>query len=510
MWKLYFCSCLLLLIPIFGNSYLAMSGEYFSSKIFSDEGEEWIDLSQRRETEDFPSSIPEFEELKLVMGDEDSDRVSQTQDYFSTLKFDSSGKLIESEGISLSNLLQDQSYFTTTWEREQAEQIFFESRELSMAGSKEEALNLLNRYRPTFDQQKAKLMYMKVQDLVVILRGSLSFSNRHEFTLQLQQAINELASYQDQLIISDRELVQDLMMHARVEIEQSRNELNRLERMSRNNFKPVQPEVSPNIDLASPNVSAITVPSVSSKPPHPIQVPNPSVQKHTAPTVPPNAKTKPKLSDRNPIMSLRINGPKDIGRNEAEIILRGIGLMTSKRGFQKSLQGLYKGHTYKSNPNAKLDSQMREFLFNEFRLMRKALDKYSDKPNISQKATPKLYDQWMQKASLELTALGSQRERFALLKSLMTQESGRTHWRDFVPVMGYTADIGFGQFLPATAKSVGINPYDPEENIRGIAIYLNRLIKKKGIRDGLASYNGGNKPPARSFRYADNIMSRLA
>ena len=485
-----------------------MSSGHMSSKIFSDEGEEWIDLSQRDEATEIPFRIPEFRELTLIMGDEDSERMSHTKDYFSTLKFDSSGKLLESESISLRDLLQDQDYFTVTWEREQAEQTFFESRELSQMGNHDEALNLLNKFRPSFHEQKAKLSYMKVQDLVVILRGVLSFSDRQRLTSQLGQAVKDLSSYQGQLIKDDQALVQELIVHARIELQQSYNELNRLRRMSLRNFTPVQPQV-PRTNLPPASVPYVAVPPVLSNPSS-MQVPNPPMQKVITPSIPSPARTKARLSDRNPIMNLKISGPQDIGQNEAETILRSIGLMTNKRGFQKSLQGLYKGHTYKANPNAKLDSQMKGFLFNEYRLLRKALDKYSDKPNISQKATPKLYDQWMQKASLELTALGSQRERFALLKSLMTQESGRTHWRDFVPVMGYTADIGFGQFLPATAKSVGINPYDPEENIRGIAIYLNRLIKKKGVRNGLASYNGGNSPPPRSFRYADSIMSRLA
>ena len=96
-------------------------------------------------------------------------------------------------------------------------------------------------------------------------------------------------------------------------------------------------------------------------------------------------------------MKLKITRPEDISRSEAETILQGIGLMTNKRGFEKSLQGLYKGYTYKSNPNVRLDNQMKGFLFNEYCLIRKALYKYSDKPTISEKATPYLYNQWMQK-----------------------------------------------------------------------------------------------------------------
>ena len=130
-------------------------------------------------------------------------------------------------------------------------------------------------------------------------------------------------------------------------------------------------------------------PSSSSQSSPPIQ------SKSTVTATPPSSKAK--LSNNNPIMKLKITRPEDISRSEAETILQGIGLMTNKRGFEKSLQGLYKGYTYKSNPNVRLDNQMKGFLFNEYRLIRKALNKYSDKPTISEKATPYLYNQWMQK-----------------------------------------------------------------------------------------------------------------
>jgi hypothetical protein len=214
-------------------------------------------------------------------------------------------------------------------------------------------------------------------------------------------------------------------------------------------------------------------------------------------------------SNVNPILGLQLRRPEEIGRAEAKIILRGMGLMDSSRSFEEALQGLFTGHTYKSRKQVSLDASMQKYLMHEYRLLRKALKKYSNFPEISQQATPKLFAKWMQKASLELSAIPSVSRRYALLQALVTQESGRVHWKNFSPLMGRSADIGFGQFLPATAQSVGINPYDPEENIKGIAIYLNRLIGKHGIEEGLARYNGGTRPPPQSYAYASSILKRM-
>jgi len=222
----------------------------------------------------------------------------------------------------------------------------------------------------------------------------------------------------------------------------------------------------------------------------------------------PAVRTSNKTPD-NPIFSLRISGPEDIGRAEAETVFKGMGLMNSRRSYEDALKGMKIGYTYSRKGPHRLDSKMKQWVFQEYVLMKKAMEKYAAYPEISQRKTPELYERWLQKASIHMTAIDSPSQRYRLLKSLMTQESGKVHWRNFKPTMGAAVDIGFGQFLPATAKSVGINPYDPEENIKGIALYLNTLIRRKGIRNGLASYNGGGNPPPVSFRYADSIIARM-
>lgn len=56
--------------------------------------------------------------------------------------------------------------------------------------------------------------------------------------------------------------------------------------------------------------------------------------------------------------------------------------------------------------------------------------------------------------------------------------------------------IGIGQLMPPTAKSLGVNPYDVEENIKGTLDYLSQHLKKWSyhkdkISKSLASYNAG-------------------
>jgi hypothetical protein len=52
--------------------------------------------------------------------------------------------------------------------------------------------------------------------------------------------------------------------------------------------------------------------------------------------------------------------------------------------------------------------------------------------------------------------------------------------------------IGIAQFMPATAKDLGVNPYDPSESILGAARYLASLKKSLGDwSSAVAAYNWG-------------------
>lgn len=218
--------------------------------------------------------------------------------------------------------------------------------------------------------------------------------------------------------------------------------------------------------------------------------------------------TVPPPSHINPAYKLELKGPEDIGEKEARTIMEATGLLTGKRSFPGAIRGLKYGYTY-TNKKGTLNDEAREYLYREWTLLKKALDKYPDHPDISQEETPELFEGWLRSAAKELQGVRGVSNGYALLKSLMTQETGRSHWVGFTPVMGSSNDTGFGQILPATAKLVGINPYDPGDNIRGIALHLKELVKQYGLRNGLARYNGGNSPPASSYRYADAIIRRM-
>jgi soluble lytic murein transglycosylase-like protein len=78
-----------------------------------------------------------------------------------------------------------------------------------------------------------------------------------------------------------------------------------------------------------------------------------------------------------------------------------------------------------------------------------------------------------------------------LLTAVVWVESG------FDPnAVSHAGAIGLAQLMPATAEGLGVDPYDPEQNLEGGARFLSAMIEKFGGRTdlGLAAYNAG---PAR-------------
>ncbi|ADY27220.1 Lytic transglycosylase catalytic (plasmid) [Deinococcus proteolyticus MRP] len=74
-----------------------------------------------------------------------------------------------------------------------------------------------------------------------------------------------------------------------------------------------------------------------------------------------------------------------------------------------------------------------------------------------------------------------------LLFSLVWHESGFCQ-----NAISHAGAVGLGQLMPATARGLGVNPYNAQQNLWGTARYLRQQYQRFGrIELALAAYNAG-------------------
>lgn len=93
----------------------------------------------------------------------------------------------------------------------------------------------------------------------------------------------------------------------------------------------------------------------------------------------------------------------------------------------------------------------------------------------------------------------------SLLASLIQQESGGNQ-----SARSGAGAIGLTQLMPGTAASMGLDPNDPAQNVRGGARYLKQMLDQFGDEErALIAYNAGpgGGSPAESRAYAQRVLA---
>lgn len=179
--------------------------------------------------------------------------------------------------------------------------------------------------------------------------------------------------------------------------------------------------------------------------------------------------------------------------------------------LEAALMALSWGTTYRrpQGPVA-LDPALKEAVLAQGRAMNAARARWDRLPEVSATATPLAMDRWLAEAGAVLVSL-PEGDRVPLLRSIIDGETRAIHWKRFVPLIGYCGEIGLGQLMPRSAAALKVNAYDPRENLRGIATYIQTLmVRHRDLRKAIACYAAGNAPGPAAFAHADRVLARAA
>jgi soluble lytic murein transglycosylase-like protein len=103
-----------------------------------------------------------------------------------------------------------------------------------------------------------------------------------------------------------------------------------------------------------------------------------------------------------------------------------------------------------------------------------------------------------------------------LVLALVTVES---HWN--ARAVSVHGAEGLGQIKPGTARELGVDPWSGGSNLRGVTLYLHRLLRlfreaRQPMREALAGYNagphavqsyGGVPPLSQTRRYVTKVLA---
>ncbi|HBC74562.1 MAG TPA: hypothetical protein DC017_06865 [Candidatus Wallbacteria bacterium] len=275
------------------------------------------------------------------------------------------------------------------------------------------------------------------------------------------------------------------------------------------------------------------------------------IKKGAPPAADTTTTTGPGVSDassggKNVLESIQL--PSDPGGVTPEVasqILAGLGygrfngFGESLKKFQSATFGSWSaGKTY---TKGSLDEATKKKLLEHGKMLQAALAKY---PAGTVSKTSPEFAKWVSNSAATMKNMpsglvdnsGNSISKEALVHGILTQESGKYHWRDRKMIISSCGAMGFMQIMPFHTDSAG-NIYDPEVNLAFGVKYIDTQLgrsdwKTSGddassmLAKALAAYNGGpgraalknmsweqivnsNSIPRESIHYAISIRKRL-